>query len=62
MVSETKKIRPYIAEVMPMSRTRPARWAKASSSAPGRPKSLTSSAPETLKRSVIVVFISALSA
>ncbi len=62
MVSETKKIRPYIAEVMPMSRTRPALSRNACSSRSGRPNSLTSSAPETLKRSVIVVFISALSA
>ena len=44
-----------------MSRTRAARPRKASASTEGRPKSLTSSAPETLNRSVIVEFIDALS-
>ena len=45
---------------MPMSRTRPARSEKAPLSSGSRPNSLTSSAPATLNRSVIVVFISAL--
>ncbi len=62
MVSETKKTRPYIALVMPMSRTRPALSRNEVSSTSGRPNSLTSSAPETLKRSVIVLVIWALSA
>ena len=58
-MSEMKKMRPYIACVTPMSRTRPALpWKDASSSA-GRPKSLTSSAPDTLKRSTMMVFMSA---
>ncbi len=59
-VSEVKKTRPYIAESTPMSRTRAARPRKDSASAPGRPKSFTSSAPATLNRSVIVAFIDAL--
>ena len=44
-----------------MSRTRPARCSNAPVSSAGRPNSLTSIAPDTLKRSVIVVFISAFS-
>ena len=44
-----------------MSRTRAARPRKDSASADGRPNSLTSSAPATLKRSVIEAFIEALS-
>ena len=55
------KTRVYIAWVTPMSRTRPARSAKTRDSWFGSPNSLTSSAPDTLKRSVIVVFISAFS-
>ena len=45
---------PYMAWTTPMSRTRPARSAKTSDSSRGRPKSLTSIAPATLKRSVMV--------
>ena len=55
------KIRPYIAVVMPMSRTRPARSRKDAASTSGRPNSVTSSAPDTLNRSVVVVFIDAFS-
>ena len=44
----------------PMSRTRSARAEKAAASSSGRPKSLTSSAPATLNRSVICVLMSAL--
>lgn len=40
-----------------MSATRRARLAKYCFSSLGRPKSLTISAPETLKRSTMVVFI-----
>ena len=43
-----------MADVTPMSRTLPARLEKASASVSGRPNSLTSRAPETLKRSVII--------
>ena len=43
-----------------MSRTRPARSENSADSRAGEPKSFTSSAPETLKRSVMVVFIDAL--
>jgi hypothetical protein len=53
----TKKVREYIADWMPMSRTRSARSPKRLASASGRPKSLTSNAPATPKRSVIVAFI-----
>ncbi len=49
-----------MAWVTPMSRTRPAFFSKVVRSSSGRPNSLTSSAPETLNRSVMVVFISAL--
>jgi hypothetical protein len=55
------KMPPYIACVTPMSRTRPARSLNTRVSAGGSPKSFTKRAPETLKRSLIVVFISALS-
>jgi hypothetical protein len=44
-----------------MSRTRPARASNSALSDWGFPKSFTSNAPETLNRSVIVVFITALS-
>ena len=56
------KKRAYIAWVTPMSRTRPALDSKASRSSRGRPNSLTSSAPDTLNRSFMVLFISALMA
>ena len=56
-----KKVRPYMADRTPMSRTRAARPRKPSASASGRPNSLTSSAPATLNRSVIEAFIDALS-
>ena len=49
-----------MAEVTPMSRTRPARWRNDSNSSVGRPNSLTSRAPDTLNRSVMVLFIDAL--
>lgn len=42
-----------------MSRTRPARSAKTASSRDDWPKSLVSSAPATLKRSLMVVVIAA---
>ena len=42
-----------------MSRTRAARLRNDTSSSAGRPNSLTSSAPATLNRSVIVEFIEA---
>ena len=44
-----------------MSRTRPARSPNERDSSAGRPNSLTSSAPDTLNRSVIVAFIEAFS-
>ncbi len=53
------KTRPYMAVVMPMSRTRPARSLNEAASTSGRPNNVTSSAPETLNRSVVVVFIDA---
>ena len=59
-MSDRKKTRPYMAVCTPMSRTRAARPANCSCSMSGRPNSLTSRAPETLKRSVIVLFIWAL--
>ncbi len=55
------KTRVYSAWVTPMSRTRVARCSNRRDSARGSPKSLMSNAPETLNRSVIVVFIWALS-
>jgi len=58
--SATKKSRAYNADRIPMSRTRPARPLNSDSSSHGRPNSLTSRAPATLNRSLIVVFISAL--
>ena len=60
-VSEVANTRPYMAWVTPMSRTRPAAERNGPSGSSGRPKSLTSSAPATLKRSVIVVEVTALS-
>ena len=54
------KNRAYMAWVTPMSRTRPALLSKASRSSSGRPNSLTRRAPDTLKRSFMVVFIWAL--
>src|ERR1700753_3244335 len=54
-----KKTWPYRAVLMPMSRTRAARPANTSSSSRGRPNSLTSMAPATLNRSVMVEPISA---
>ena len=59
--SATNSTREYIAVVMPMSRTRPARSAKLSRSRSWLPNSFTTSAPATLKRSAIVLFIDALS-
>ena len=56
------KKRAYMAWVTPMSRTRPARRSNAPRSSSGRPNSLTSRAPDTLKRSFMVLFISALMA
>ena len=49
-----KNTEPYMAVLTPMSRTRAARSANTSSSSRGRPNSLTSMAPATLKRSVMV--------
>ncbi len=60
-VSETKNTWPYMTWTTPMSRTLRARLPNASDSSRGRPNSLTSSAPATLKRSVIIEPISALS-
>ncbi len=54
------KNRAYMAWVTPMSRTRPALDSKAWRSSSGRPNSLTRRAPETLNRSFMVLFISAL--
>ena len=53
--------RVYMAWVMPMSRTRPALSENPSTSSLGCPNSFTSSAPDTLKRSVMVLVICALS-
>ena len=53
-------MRLYTAERTPTARTASARVAKSAVSSAGRPNSLTSSAPDTLKRSVIVVFMDAL--
>ena len=50
----------YMALRTPMSRTRPARSEKSAASSSWRPNSFTSSAPATLNRSVIVLFIEAL--
>ena len=59
-LSPTKKTRWNVACLIPMSRTPAARSSNAARSSAGRPKSLTSIAPETLNRSCIIVFISAL--
>ena len=56
--SDDMNTREYIACVTPMSRTRPALSENESDSCSGRPKSLTSNAPETLNRSVIICPIS----
>jgi hypothetical protein len=58
--SDVMNTREYMAEVTPMSRTRPARRANAPDSLSGRPNSFTSRAPETLNRSVITCPISPL--
>ncbi len=58
-VSAVKNHRFAIAMRIPMSRTRRARPANSDASSCGRPNSLTSRAPETLKRSVICELISA---
>ena len=58
-VSATNSDDPYIAVCTPMSRTRPARLPKVSVSSRGRPNSLTSIAPATLNRSVMVEPIAA---
>ena len=55
-----RKICEYMALRTPMSRTRPARPEKSAASSSWRPNSLTSSAPATLNRSVMVLFIEAL--
>ena len=60
-VSAAKKARLDIAILIPMSATRRARPLNSTVSSSGRPKSLTSRAPETLKRSVIVELIAAFS-
>ena len=60
-MSETKNTWPYIDWMTPMSRTRTARPANISDSSRGRPNSLTSIAPATLNRSVMVEPIWALS-
>ncbi len=60
-MSVTKNTWPYIDWTTPMSRTRAARLENSVVSWAGRPNSLTSSAPATLKRSVMVEPISALS-
>ena len=54
------KPRPYIALRTPRSRTAAARDPNPSRSSLWRPNSLTTIAPATLSRSVIVVFIAAL--
>ena len=59
--SAMKKNRAYRDWVTPMSRTRPACARNSASSALGCPNSLTRSAPDTLKRSTIVVFMSPMS-
>ena len=50
-------MREYIADWMPMSRTRSARSPNRRASISGRPNSFTSSAPATPNRSVMVAFI-----
>ncbi len=59
--SAVKKTRFAIAILTPMSRTRPDLPEKSADSSSGRPNSLTSRAPATLKRSVICVDMSAFS-
>ena len=54
-----KNVRLYSAVLTPMSRTRPARSPNSSTSWSWRPNSLTSIAPATPKRSVMVVFMDA---
>ena len=54
-------VRVYMALFTPMSRTRPALSRELVRSWSGRPNSFTSRAPDTLKRSVMVAFIAALS-
>nr|BFE80218.1 hypothetical protein GCM10020093_028190 [Planobispora longispora] len=55
----TRKTVPYMPTVTPTSRTRPARPPKTAASSSGRPYSLVTMAPATLKRSVIIELISA---
>ena len=55
-----RNTREYMALRTPMSRTRPARSEKSPASSSCRPNSFTSSAPATLNRSVMVLFIEAL--
>ena len=57
----TKNTRPYIADCTPVSRTPAALVANVSTSRRCRPNNLTSSAPLTFRRSLICVFIWALS-
>ena len=59
-LSAAMKNRAYMAWVTPMSRTRPALDSNSERSSSGRPNSFTSRAPDTLNRSFIVLFISAL--
>ena len=59
-VSAIRNTCEYMALRTPMSRTRPARSEKSAASSSWRPNSFTSSAPATLKRSVMVLFIEAL--
>jgi hypothetical protein len=58
--SETMNTVMYIAWLTPMSRTRPAFSSNIRTSRIGWPNSLTSSAPATLKRSLIIEVIEAL--
>ncbi len=60
-LSAANRARPCSAVVTPMSATCAARSWKTARSCSARPNSFTSSAPDTLKRSVIVEFIAALS-
>ena len=59
-VKAMRNTREYMALRTPMSRTRPARRAKSRASSSWRPNSLTSRAPATLNRSVMVSFMEAL--
>ena len=56
---EVKNTRWYIADVTPVSRTRAAWPSNSRDSRSGEPNSFTSSAPDTLNRSVMVVFMTA---